>query len=199
MKIKCILFDVDWVIITSERFSLQYSKKFSISINEMLDFFNGDFKSCTIWKWDLKELIKPWISKWNFDWDVDKFLEYWFRSSRDIDDKMIDFANKCRSDWILCCIATNQEKYRTEYMKNQMWFDKIFDLFFSSCNIWAKKPEKEYFDYILNKLKNDHNIHNYEILLIDDSAENIEIAKKMWIKTHFYSWFEDFNKYFFNS
>jgi len=196
MTIKCILFDVDWVIITSEKFSLQYSKNFNISIDKLSPFFITDFKKCIIWNWDLKELIKPWILKWNFEWNVDDFLKLWFDSSRVIDYRMIDFVNKCKQDWIFCYLATNQEKYRTGYMKNQMWFDKIFDWIFSSCYIWAKKPNIEYFDYILNKLKNDYNINSDEILFIDDLNKNIETAKKMWIKTHLYKEFEELNKYF---
>lgn len=192
MSIKCVLFDVDGVIVISEKFSLQYCRDYNILIDEMLPFFNGDFSYCTVWKADLKYIIKPWITKWNFKWNVDNFLEYWFNSSRKIDNRMIKFIDELKLSWIKSFITTNQEKYRTEYMKNEMKFDKIFDYVFSSAYIWFKKPEKEYFDFVLDKIKKDYSINPEEILLIDDSQKNVDIAKSLAIKSYLYKNYEDF-------
>ena len=56
---KCILLDVDGVLVNSEMFSLQYQKRFNLPQDIMLPFFKGVFQDCLIGKADLKEAVAP--------------------------------------------------------------------------------------------------------------------------------------------
>jgi putative hydrolase of the HAD superfamily len=188
---KAILFDADGVIINSEMFSLQYQKEFDVSNNEMLPFFNNEFQECIKGKLDLKEIIKPWLEKWKWDKSVDEFLLFWFKSEHKIDNRIIELIRKLKEKNIKCYLATNQEKYRTEYMRNDMKFKEYFDDIFSSAEIGHKKPDKEFFDFILNQLKNKYNINSDKILFVDDSRENIEAAEHLGIETLLYKKFEE--------
>ena len=67
-------------------------------------------------------------------------------------------------------------------------FDK--DLIFLSANLGMKKPDKEIFEYAIEKTLNyceDINSTD-EILYIDDCKENLEIAKELGMKTYFYDY-----------
>jgi len=192
MEIKCILFDADGVVINSEMFSVQYQKEHDVSNDEMLPFFKGEFQNCIIGKADLIELVKPWLLKWKWIGTVDEFLQFWFKAEHNIDERMVNIIKELRKKGIKCYLATNQEKYRTQYMNNHMGFEELFDHVFSSADIGYKKPEREFYKFILDEIKNEHRINPHEIMFFDDSQENVDEAKKLDIDAHFYKNFKDF-------
>lgn len=192
MAIKCILFDADGVIIKNSKiFSAQYEKKYNLPTGEMLPFFEGEFQNCIIGKADLKEILKIWLPKWNWEKTTDEFIDFWFEMGNNPDEKMLEIVKKLREKGIKCYLATNQEKYRTQYMRKNMKFEKLFDFVFSSAEIAYKKPEKEFYECILNNLK-EKGIKAEETLFFDDSEKNINEAKKLWINGFFYKNFEEF-------
>lgn len=89
-----------------------------------------------------------------------------------------------RTQGIRCYLATNQEKFRTAYIKNVM-FPNVFDGIFSSCEIGAIKPSKDYFQAILGKLKLD-GIMTDQIQYFDDNQTNVDAANLLGIQGHLY-------------
>jgi HAD superfamily hydrolase (TIGR01509 family) len=77
-------------------------------------------------------------------------------------------------------------------MKNHMGFEELFDHVFSSADIGHKKPEREFYKFMLDEIKNEHKINPHEIMFFDDSQENVAEAKKLDINAHFYKNFQDF-------
>ena len=191
MKYKVFLFDTDGVVVQSKMFGNYYGQKNNIAKEEMLPFFTGIFQDCMIGKSDLKEIIKPWLVKWKWNGSVEEFLQKWFKYEDNIDARIIDFIKKLKKQNIKCYLATNQEKYRTDYLTNEMKFGRIFDEIFSSAHIGYKKPSKEFYEFIINKL----NIPTEEILYIDDDEKNIETAKQLEIESYLYKDFNEFKKY----
>lgn len=192
MKTKCILFDADGVIINSEIFSVQYQKRFGVTNDEMLPFFMGIFQDCLTGKADLKEVITPYLKNWKWAGTVDDFLQFWFKAEHHIDEKMIDLVKVLQSKNIKCHLATNQEGYRTEYMKNTMGFKDIFDHIFSSAEIGYKKPDREFYQFIFNWINKTESTAKEEIFYIDDSQKAIDAANSFGINGHFYASFDDF-------
>jgi len=186
MTIKCILFDADGIIINSEKFSIQYQKEFGVSNDEMLPFFNGDFQECLVGKADLKELVEPWLSKWKWEGTVDEFLEFWFKAEHKIDEEVAEIIKELKNKGIKCFLATNQEKYRTNYMKEKMCFEGLFDHVFSSAEIGFKKPQKEFYEEVLKELKEKYGIDVDEVLFFDDSQGHIDEARKLGIDARLY-------------
>jgi putative hydrolase of the HAD superfamily len=190
--IKVIIFDADGVLIQSERrFSKTLAEKHGISTETTLPFFTGPFQECLIGNLDLKEIILPYLDKWGWDKGVDVLLEYWFSLESKTDKELIKYIKELRKKGILCFLATNNEKYRFQYMMNNMGLQNVFDKTYSSAHLGHKKPNKEFFQKIYAQLKN---IKKNEILFVDDSVENIEGAKKFGIETDFYTSLKNLKK-----
>ena len=67
-------------------------------------------------------------------------------------------------------------------MKKEMDFETIFDKIYSSNIIGFKKPDTEYYRYILDDL----NENPSNIIFYDDRQENIESAKLLGINSYLY-------------
>lgn len=194
MVIKGVLFDADGVIINSGKFSIEYEEKYGVSKDELIPFFKGNFKRCIIGKGDLKELIRPWLIKWKWLGTVEEFLQFWFKAEHQIDERIVSVINQLKLNGKKCYLVTNQEKYRVEYIKNDMGFDKLFNRIFSSSEIGYKKPEKEFYKAVLDEIGKKDRISSDELLFFDDSEINILSAREKGINSHVYKDFLDFEK-----
>lgn len=191
MDKKVILFDADGVVIHSEMFGTHYQKVQGLAPDDMLPFYKGIFQECLVGKADLKEAIAPWLKKWKWAGDVDGFLLQWFQYKHKIDQKIVDLIRELRENAVACYLATNQEKYRTQYMQNEMGFGQIFDGIFSSAAIGSKKPQLEFYEYIFQKL----GVEKDTILYIDDTVSHVEAAKLAGIEAYLYTKYDAFYEY----
>ena len=191
MDKKVILFDADGVVIQSEMFVNHILEVTGLPREEVIPFFTGVFQECMIGKADLKTEIKPWLKKWNWEEDVNGFLIQWLEYEDRIDQKMLNLVKELQKNSILCYLATNQEKYRTEYIRNEMGLGDVFDGIFSSAEIGIKKPKTEFFEFIIKTL----DINKKEILYLDDTASHVAGAQAAGIESHLYTNYEDFYNY----
>ncbi|MDO8676342.1 MAG: HAD-IA family hydrolase [Candidatus Azambacteria bacterium] len=191
MNKKAILFDADGVVIRSGLFGAYYQITKGISPDQMLPFYNGIFQECLTGKADLKEVIFPWLKKWKWNSDADDFLLKWFQYEDKADRKIVDLIQALQKNSVSCYLATNQEKYRTQYLRKKMGFEKLFDGIFSSAEMGCKKPERKFYEFIPQKL----NLGKNKILYIDDSASNTKSASDIGIESYLYTEFEPFYEY----
>ncbi|MES2315635.1 MAG: HAD-IA family hydrolase [Patescibacteria group bacterium] len=190
--IKVIIFDADGVLIHSQRrFSVLLAEKYNISLEETLPFFSGPFQKCLVGGADLKEAITPYLKAWGWDKGVDSFLDVWFTTEHIINEEIINYIQELRQNGILCFVATNNEKYRFQYMLQQMHFTNSFDKTYASAHLGSKKPDQEFFQKIFSELQN---VNKNEILFVDDDEENIVGAKDFGIHAEFYTNFTDFKE-----
>lgn len=186
--IKAILFDADGVVIRNEYFSTTFSREYGTSLEVLDSFFNGDFLDCVIGKKDLKEELDKRRESWGWSATVDALLSYWFNAERNVDMALVSVIQLLRSSGIRCYLATNQEKYRTQYLIDEMGFADIFDTIFASCNLGVRKPQPEFYQSILAEIGNPL---PEEVLYFDDSQPNIDTALNLGIRSEFYTTFED--------
>lgn len=185
-QIKAILFDNDGVVIHSPMFSHQYEKEFGYPAEKMLAFFKGPFTKCLVGASDLKEEVTPYVKEWGWTGSVDEFLAFWFQAENHPDTSLVDYIRSLRQQGIPCYLATNQEKYRTAFLRNEMDFKNIFDKVYSSTELGHKKPSPEFFEAIIADISKAQPIDPGEILFCDDTLENIEAAKKLGFQTYHY-------------
>lgn len=188
--IKAILFDADGVVINADMWSVAFCKEFNVPNKIILPFFEDEFQACLIGKADLKKEIVPYLKKWRWKKSVDDFLEYWFKSEHKVDRRIVNIIKELKKKGIKCCLTTNQEGYRTQYMKKQMGFKNIFDKIFSSAEVGFKKSHPKFFSFVTKELKLKKN----EIQYWDDNKDYIKVASQFGLDSRHYIGFREFNK-----
>jgi putative hydrolase of the HAD superfamily len=188
--IKAVIFDADGVLINGEMFSVQLARDCGITTEQTLPFFTGTFKDCIVGKADLKEVLIPYLHKWGWNKSVDDFIDYWHRSEHNIDSELINYIQILRKNGIICCLGTNQTKFRFNYMLKEMGFEKSFDKVYVSAHIGYKKPNREFYEHILYDLKD---IKKEEVVFWDDTLENVEGARQFGIHAEVYTSFDNFS------
>ena len=116
------------------------------------------------------------------------FLGFWFKSEHEVNDPLIDYVTSIKSNGVVVVVATNQEKYRTEYMLREMGFDGLFDAIYSSAHIGQKKPSLGFYEHILL----DQEVLARDAIFWEDDQENIDGAVKCGIESYLYIGLDDF-------
>lgn len=180
MKLDCIIFDLDGVIINSDFFTVSYCQDFNVAASIFKTFFETEFKDCLIGKADLKEVLQKHLKSWNWNSTVDEFLLYWFNVENKPNDELVNFVDALKQNGIRCVIGTNQEKYRTEFVCSKI--GQHFAAVYASYQLQHIKPQKEYFTKLLELEKTKPE----NCIFIDDSIENINSANKLGITSFLY-------------
>lgn len=187
--IKVIIFDVDGVLIPNKRvFSFALVNKHKIPKEKLAEFFDGPFQKCLTGDSDLKEAIVPHLNRWGWKTDVEEVMDDWFRLDGSVDNELIKYIQGLRKKGILCFIATNNEKYRFQYMLDKLGFAKSFDKAFASAHLGHQKPSQDFFSKMFKELKN---VEKNEILFVDDDKENIYGAKNFGFHAELYTSLEN--------
>lgn len=190
MSTRVVLFDADGVIVVPDKpFAVQYADLHQINFQKLLTFFKGDFTKALVGEADLKELLEKNRDVWQFSGNVRELMKQWFEAENIVDSELVVIIEKLKSSGIKCCLATNQEKYRTKYLKDVM-FPGLFDKIFSSAEIGHKKPDLAYFDHILDTLSSD-DVTAKDIVYFDDDVANISNAATLGIHSFLYKNIED--------
>lgn len=189
--IKVMLFDVDGVLVNGYSFSGRLARDHGITQEATISFFKGRFGECLVGKADLKEEIESYLPQWGWQGSVDDFLNEWFATEQSIDETLVDAIQRLRLRGIRCYLATNQEKYRTAYLLDQMGLGRQFDGIFSSAYVGYMKHDTAFFEHVLRELKN---LKAQEILFWDDQPGNVATAREMGLHAELYSDFADFEK-----
>ena len=194
MPIRCVLFDVDGVIIQSPLFSEVYERRYGVASEKFEPFFRDEFHRCLVDEGDLTEMLKPWLPHWKWDGSVDAFLQFWFEAEQHIDEGIMSTVQALRHEGIRCYLATNQERYRAAYLKDEMGFGEAFDGLYISSHIGAMKPDDAYFRHVHDDLKKTQGIAPHEIMFFDDAQRNVDAALGWGIHAYLYSSFEGFER-----
>lgn len=183
----CILFDVDGVLtLPEEVFSVMYAKSRGLDIKPFTDFFENEWVNYVTGKKDLKQHITDNPNFWRWTDSPDELLDYWFRSEDMKNEELLSLIEQLREQGAKCYIATEQEKYRTDYMRETM-FNGMFDGIFSTCEIGYKKNNPAFFETIISRLKEiDESITPSDLLFFDDSQSKVDAATSVGIDARLY-------------
>jgi putative hydrolase of the HAD superfamily len=191
--IRAILFDVDQVLVNlgGKYFTVHLEEQYNIPQNVTAPFFEGEFMDCIVGKKDLKEILPKYIEEWGWKGTLEELLHFWHTSEHIVNEPLMEELTRYRGNGIKVYLATNQEKYRMEYILNEMGFRDIFDDAFASAHLGHRKPAKECFQSILQSLVI---FEPQDILFWDYLLENVEAAREVGLHAEQYQNFEHFKQ-----
>lgn len=181
MKYPVILFDADGVLIKSQYlFSEKLEAEYGISAKKLLPFFTGVFKECTIGKADLKVELAKVIDEWGWKGTVNELLHFWFTKGTEIDEEVAEFVRELRRVGVRTHMTTDNEKYRGEALRKLVGGGNLFDEIFFSAEVGYVKKDPAFFEHVYRAVNQSSSepVDRSRILFIDDSPENVEVAKR---------------------
>lgn len=187
LKIKVVIFDAQGMMIKGRMLSDCLIDEYGINRDRVNSFFKNEFLECMRGKAYLRiELQKLCDDK---SLNSEDILNTYNKEETKKDDRFIEIVHKLKSRGIFCILATNHEKYRLNYIKNNLGFNKIFDLIVASCEVGFLKSDKGFFEFILNKLKK---YERKSIMYWDDRETNVALAKSFGLNAEVYKSFDGF-------
>lgn len=179
---KYVLFDADGVLTLPEDvFSVVYARSHALDPEPFEDFFRNEWQPIVTGAKDLKESIAANPELWKWDGSVDELLNYWFKTEDVRNEELLKVIYELKDKGIPCYLATDQEKYRAEYMQNVM-FKELFNGYFVSAELGVTKTDPRFFELVLQQLKTQYpELQPNEVIFFDDSQSKVDTAKALGI------------------
>ncbi len=184
---KVVLFDIDGLLLKKQGYlSERFAKQYGIPLAEVTPFFTNELRTCQKGKADLKHELSKYLPQWRWAGSVDDFMMYWFSSDADVDEDVFKAVTALRAAGIKCYLASNQEKYRGEYILHTLDFKSKFVGHFFSFDIGVSKSEPQFFVHVLAEL----GVPAGDVVFLDNDPKNVESAKSVGIDARLYAGIE---------
>jgi len=185
-SIKAILFDVDGVMTYGfengeYKWPKQIAEKYNLDLTKIHNFFR-DNQEPWVGTGDLKKQIESYLKDCGWQLSVDEFLEEWFNFDYHPVKETINLAKKLKEMGYTVAVATQQESYRNQFLKDNLLPQGLFEEVFSTCDVGFTKKDLNFWKHITDKLELTPN----QIVMIDDNPEVLETSKKIGFKTILY-------------
>ena len=144
-------------------------------------FFAPYWEDIVLGRAGLMEHLTTALRKIAPDISPSEFVSYWFERDSHLSTPLLQELSRIRSAEVRVYLATNQEHMRAAYLMDTLALAEHVDGIFYSARLGAKKPDMEFF----TKVQAAVGLQGEEILLIDDSRQNVEAARKAgWLALH---------------
>lgn len=191
-KPKIILFDVDGVLIRyPHSFQEEIKQRGYQEAKEVLGEFY-DTPTNRIYnegKGDIKEMIVPYLKRFGWQGVVEDFFKEQMQfCKRYLQKDMVSLAVELKKQGAGCYLATNQDKYRAQFLWEELDLKHSFDGHFFSCEIGHKKDDDGFWEYVLENFDgNNSDISPWDIVYFDDARGNVETASKFGIQSFLFT------------
>jgi putative hydrolase of the HAD superfamily len=174
------VFDLDGVICVGPHFGAALEREHGIPHSRWGTFFSGVFMECLVGRKDLKAELSAFIPQLGWSQSVDELLHFWFTVENVLCQEALRCVASLRNAGHRCYLGTNQERYRADFIANEMGLHRHFDGIFASGYVGFAKPEREYFHAVQEASGSS------DILLVDDSLRNVRGAELAgWKAIHY--------------
>lgn len=115
-----------------------------------------------------------------------QFDDAWNALLLDIPAERIEVIEKVKSHYTILLMSNSNEIHYDLYVRDLQLrfgyreFDALFDKAYFSFDTHLAKPDPDTYEFIINQ----HSLQPENTLFIDDSPENIAVAKKLGLKTY---------------
>ena len=156
--------------------SEDFEKDFGISSKVLQELFDGPFLIASQRTKSLERFVEPFLKKHKLNISVADFLEYWLSRDMRVNKDVWEWIKSEKARGHLFHIASNQPHIRMDYLlENLTEWNDVFGWVFTSARLGVSKSDPSFFIYAKNYLKVPFN----QMCLIDDSSENIAVAKSL--------------------
>lgn len=177
---EAIIFDIDGVLIDDS------AGTFGARKQEIPGFFENEWEACVTGKQDTREALAKYLGGLA---EAEAYQQRWFDYESKLNNSMVNWVKSLKNQPVILAAATNQDKYRSDYLQNSLNFKDLFgERFYVSSVIGVRKPFPEFYIYIQKSL----NVLPKKILFIDDKLENVEGAATLGWHTHHFKSFDEF-------
>lgn len=175
--------DLDGVVVSRKQtFGEYYAAHHPESSEKLNNFFDKVYPGCLMGRSDLKRVLGGRLSDFGWRGTVEKFLNLWFEAEYERKDgKVLSLVRRVRKLGVQCVIASDQEKYRSEYLLQKVGRD--FDGHCFSWELGAVKNSRGYWHTLMER----NQVLPEQVIFIDDNAENIRMARSMGIHAVLYT------------
>lgn len=185
-KYKVLLLDVDGVLLRpSKLFSHAYAEEMGLDTERFDKFFAQYAEAVAKGETDYRQLVIERNDVWQWDKSPDELLDKWFSHENHQEKALIKTVKQAREGGLKVYLATDQDKYRAEYLIEL--FADILDGAYISSTIKHNKKESEFFEFVVDDLSGRYpNLEAKEIIYFDDALHNIDSARKSGITACLY-------------
>lgn len=173
VKIEAVLFDADGVVQTPSA-DWQPALAELAGHPERVAAFLGEIftaeKPCLTGQAEFSTALSEVLARWCIDAPVAEILQIWTMIEPNA-----EIISVIESLDIRCCLATNQQRHRAQYMSRELRYAELFDDSFYSCHLGVMKPSARYFLEVARRLE----ILPVNLLFLDDNRTNVEAAQSI--------------------
>lgn len=184
-KAEAALFDVDGVLIDApELFSHIYAKEYGLAVEDFNKFFSGEFRKALTGQADLKDLIVQNRDIWKYG-SPDEILDWWFQAENFPNEELVRFIRQKRVEGLKIFLASDQEKYRARYIREEV-FPDIVDGMFVSSEVGYRKEQPEYWKEVLQRL-GATGVNHLRVMYFDDGQNNVDAARAAGVQAYLFT------------
>jgi len=151
------------------------------TFNEIV--FNDKFSEILTGEMSLIDAVSDWAGTVGYHGDLMNLIEYWFQNDYNLDERVMGWLAASKRSNLRNVMGMNNEAMRTQFIAEDLGFANRMDRIFASGLMGVAKPDEAFFDMVSDELS----VEPDEMMLIDDSAENIEAADACGWQVH---WFD---------
>ena len=172
--IQAVFFDADGVLQRNTEGWIDRVRKLSGEDSKsdefLTDLFNAE-RPCMLGEAEFENELASVLRNWNSNVDASEAIQLWTEIEPSADVRALISAVRKRG--VKVALATNQQRYRANYMLDELGYSEEFDYTFCSYALGFTKPSRDYFAETISRT----GLEADQILFIDDSEHNVQAAK----------------------
>jgi putative hydrolase of the HAD superfamily len=184
---RTIMLDVDGVLVRGRpadglHFSTDLEKDLGLPFAALQQaFFKSHWAEIVTGRRPLRPTLDDVLASLGASATADAVIRYWFENDSRIDGHVLDAVAAYRRQGGCVFLATNQEHMRASYLMNDLGLSGHVEGIIYSAAIGHRKPWPEFFALAAARSSSTGS----DILLVDDTLENVEAARAFgWKAVH---------------
>lgn len=182
MTLATVVFDADGVLQEStEPFTDLLRKQLGVpevQADRLIERIFEAERPCMLGEADFETELGRVLREAGIEGNYDQAVQSW-RAIR-VDQPSLELVLALREQGFPCYLASNQHSYRARYMAHELGYDRYFERTFFSCDFGCLKPERRYFERLVQEIGRSPS----EIMFIDDGPKNVAAAKAVGMQAH---------------